>query len=215
MAFAFIQSDTASSATGFELSLAYSSNVTAGSLLIATFVYTEPPEEASLDDTQGNTWLPIGTRQQGGGGLTAWCLQNFYAVNAAAGATTVTATIPNVISEAMRLNILEYSGTNPQIDGTPVYNNHDSATPTSSAIVTTQDGDLLYLGGYTGFSYTSAGAGYTTRESTTAISIDDTDGGAAGSKTASYNCTANDNILGFVAFKEAAGEDTGLAWIRA
>lgn len=222
MAFTFIQSAGSGGSSSAEpVSKAYTSNVTAGSLLIAAvFWLTSSVSTCSVSDGVNGAWTAIGSPKRGdvGSGLENVFIQMFYKTGAAAGATTVTADIS--VSVNAGLAIHEYGGTSPEVDGTPVYDwiNSDQ-TPTSSAITTTAAGTLLFAMGVPGSSVSSAGAGYVLRQSANFASNgteDDLDGGAAGSKTAGFTMAdVTETLMGFVAFKEVTAADTGLAWITA
>lgn len=111
---AFVQSrsnSTNSSSTG---SLAYSSNVTAGSLLIVGCVGNRAAAALTVSDSQGNVYTLINgttTMNNSGAPVGVW-----YAKNANAGATTVTCADSNAQCTWIQMAIHEYSGAAVTID---------------------------------------------------------------------------------------------------
>jgi hypothetical protein len=218
MAFAFIQSN---SNVGAEpLAVAYDTNITSGSLLVAAVLWDTNTATCTVSDPNNGTWTAVGSPQTGTGALAAFRVQMFYVLSAASGSTTVTA--DTSASSNANLAIHEYSHTQAaSIDGTPVYDNIvGSSTPTTSAITTTVNADLLFACLLVSTTTNSAGAGYVLRESATFNdngTEDDTDGGTAGSKTASFNVSGSaTSTTGFVAFKEGtAAPQNQIAWIVA
>lgn len=211
MAFGFLQSRSTVGAD--PLALAYNGAVTPGSLLIAAVFWDQNTQTCSVSDPTNGTWTAIGSPTTGAGSLAGFRRQMFWKLNTASTAITVTADCSGT-GASDGLAIHEYSyGATPSIDGTPVYDNVSSSTPTTSAIITTQNADLLFAMDTVTGSVSSAGTGYVLRETFdgTNGTEDDLDGGTAGSKTASFNTAGGDNMLGFVAFKDTSAVVTPTA----
>ena len=117
-------------------SLAYTSNNTLGSLLILTMFNISAEETTVPTDSQGNTWhLAVGTNASAG------CQPSmFYAMNAKAGANTVTPTIP--LNHGTSYAIYEFSG----IATSAALDQINSAVATNSvSITTTANGELVFV----------------------------------------------------------------------
>src|SRR5678815_5313313 len=86
---AFVQKKSSVGTNPVPLAVDFTSNNTAGNLLIACAEFFGADAPYSISDTRGNTWTPIftssGIHSSGGWDLVAW-----YAMNCAAGANTVT-----------------------------------------------------------------------------------------------------------------------------
>ena len=144
-------------ATGYAVgskAVAYSSNIAAGSLLVASVNWSA--NNMSVSDSQNGAWTAIGSP-------IGPPLQLFYFSGAAAGSTTVTATL-NTGTAAIELVILEYRGGSVgTVDGF----NGASANATSLAsgnFVTTGNSDLVVIGAAGNTRYpTQSNSGYTTR----------------------------------------------------
>lgn len=208
MAFTFIQS--AADAGAEPRTATWDVAVTSGNLLIAACYWNSTTATATVTDTANGNWTAIGSPTAGSEALANWRRQMFWVESAVTGDTTVDFSItgsPTGLGSGIAIHEYSYGDT-PSIDGTPVYDNaNNTDTPTTSAIVTTVNADLLFAMCVAEVSVTSAGTGYILRESASFASNgteDDTDGGTAGSKTASFNVSSGDNMLGFVAFKEGA-----------
>jgi hypothetical protein len=206
MSFSFQQSN---SNVGAEpLAVPYDNNVGAGHLLVAACFWDVNTETCTVSDPNNGTWTAVGSPKTGTGALASFRGQLFYVLSSAAGATTVTANVSAAANA--NLAIHEYSSTDVvSVDGIPVYDNHvGDANPVSSAIDTTADADLLFAAVLTSTTTNAAGAGYLLRESATFNdngTEDDTDGGAAGPKTASFSLSGSPtSTMGFIAFREGA-----------
>lgn len=219
MAFAFIQSNATASPTE-PVIIAYSSNVAASSLLVGCAFWNDTGATCSTSDNVNGAWTAVGSPQNGAGALAAWRGQMFYKIGASAGATTVTFDVSTTVDAFGA--ITEYScgaGNVPSVDGTPTYASVAANSPTSSAVTTTQAGDLMwYFAVCSGSFPLTANGGYTFRETTDFaddVVMDLLDGGAAGSKTASFTYSgggSNQTIVGFMAFKETATAGPVIAW---
>jgi hypothetical protein len=136
MAITFVQ-QRATQLRGTALSLAYTSNNTAGNFLIfAVCASTGANTISGISDTAGNTWVPV----NGVGGFAAngsTIVQLFYVENCAGGANTVSATINS--GRDSSLLIAEYSGvaTSSSLD---VFQNGT----TSASVTTTNANDLVF-----------------------------------------------------------------------
>jgi hypothetical protein len=122
-------------------SLAFNSPNTAGNFIAVVVRVGLANETLTIHDSLRNTYLTAIQRAVSGapGGET---LAIFYAQNIAGGPNTVT--VSDTTSDTLRFAILEYSGvaTSNALD-TVVSTQGTSATPTSKALTTTTDGDLL------------------------------------------------------------------------
>lgn len=206
MAFALLQSKSLQGQAS-PTAMTFTSSVTVGSLLVGAMWWDGATTTCTVTDPNNGTWTAIGSPTTGAGGLTGYRRQMFYVASAVAGSTTVTVTLSAAGSVAVAIHEYSVTSSPPAIDGTPVYDNTFSATPTTSAIVTTADADLLFAMDVNTTGGGTAGGGYIRREvygSELQATEDDTDGGTAGSKTASFSTPNDDNMLGFVAFKETA-----------
>lgn len=156
MAISFVQSKTSDSTNNYvnSISATFTSNVSAGSLLLAFIDTTSTNDEttATLTDTNGNTW----TRLVNFANTTdASTIQCWYVLNANAGATQV-----NYLMSAnfrqRTMGILEFSGvaTTSAVDGTPTTTAVNGYTQThgSGNLTTTNANDLIIgaMGGNNG-----------------------------------------------------------------
>lgn len=131
--------------SGNSISLAYSSNNTAGNFLALRL--TAVPSSVAISncsDTRGNTWVPVPLATGGSGGHQAIR----YAVNVAAGANTVTCTLTGSATSAI-LDIFEKSGVDRSspLDQAKLTQQTDPGTGTdaisSGSVTTTADGELI------------------------------------------------------------------------
>lgn len=131
--------------SGSSISLAYNSNNTAGNFLALRL--TAVPSSVSISncsDTRGNTWVAVPNATGGSGGHQAIR----YAVNALAGANTVTCTLTGAATSST-LDIFEKSGvdrTSP-LDQSKLTQQVDPGTSadavSSGSVTTTADGELI------------------------------------------------------------------------
>jgi hypothetical protein len=195
-------------------SLAFLSNVTAGSTLISTFAYfkTNPADFIGISDNNGNTLAQIGTEQASAGTR----LLAYYAKNANAGATTVSPTTS--VAHSNGLAIEEWSGldTTAPLDGTPAGTTGATNAPDGGSVAATLDGIVwgACTHGGTGTVTIGEGASFTIgteQESTTNMPIHTEnrgDGGglAAGSYSAPHTLGSSQTWCAITAtFKAAAG----------
>jgi hypothetical protein len=191
-------------------SVAFPSNTTPKSLLIASCSLTYNPSAVSVtsvQDTQGNTWVVLpnlaGLTNTGGGATeTMWFA---YALNTLGGANTVTFNFGGTGVYYAQIDVAEYanvSGLRAAGAGTI----GSSATPTTDSI-TPQIGDLLlaYAGTYfaTGSYLTAPPSGLVLRETVNSGSSGFADGlaVAAGSQSAAFTANMSSHwTAGLVAF---------------
>lgn len=166
MAIALVQTNTGNSG-GYNNSytIAFSSNVTAGSLLLITMTSGNTDTIASVVDSKSNSWNLIVTSANSSGARQTWL---YAAYNANAGATTITVTMGSGEFVDSAAIIREYSGiaTTSAFDVSSTNNdgaNYDTLHDAGTTSATTQANELVVLGG--GLSVSSdptatAGAGY-------------------------------------------------------
>ena len=134
-------SNTAAAAT---ITAAYSPSVTAGSLLVAVVSWDVGggTSLSAVSDSAGNTWTIISpSRYNTADGEVS---QMAYALNANAGATTVTATFGSATGYR-HIVVGEWSGVaaTAALDQTTGATANGSASPTSGAVTTTTGGQLV------------------------------------------------------------------------
>jgi hypothetical protein len=195
--------------SGSSKSLAYASNVTAGSLLWVFVAWGSSTATVTVADNLNGSWTAVGSPQTGAGTIGNYRCQMFYRPNAAAGATTVTATFSASISNR-GLAIAEFSGAD---TAAPLdqfaYLSVNSSGITTPTITTTNANDVLLAGAVVQSSITAAGGGYTLMASGTGFASNATEYQiVAATGTYGPNFTeggANDNLVAMSAFKAAAG----------
>lgn len=162
----YVQAPAATTvSSGTTIALAYDSNVTAGSLLVA-FVYANHGI-SGVADSRSQTWSSAVNVTDG----ATYSLATYYFHNTTAGANTVTVTFAGAVTYAS-LQIAEYSGvaTSSPLDKTASNSQTAPGTGTdaitSGSVTTTTDGQLI-LGWTTaltvGAGTVSAGTGFTGR----------------------------------------------------
>lgn len=138
------------------MTLAYNSNNTVGSLLVAICRIGVQPATATVSDSQGNTWVRDDTQTDT---AQANDYSFWYAANAKAGANTIT--FQTSTNGSLRLIIAEYSGvalTSPRDQKLSTKSTGTSAA--SGAIVPTQPNELVvgWFGTAAGNTITATGA---------------------------------------------------------
>ena len=141
----------AESSSASTIALAYGSNVTAGSGLVATIGWHCASAEtiSGVADSQTQTWTQAGTTRTVASLGGDWCIAVFYFANSAAGANTVTATISGSVDERT-IAVHEYSGlaTSSMLDQTTGQGQVDPGTGTdavtSTAVTTTAANELIF-----------------------------------------------------------------------
>ncbi len=106
--------------------LAFSSNNTAGNLIVVGVQGANNSADPTITDTRGNTYVKVGSVHGGSGTAYSYL---YYAKNIAAGANTVTVTLPN--GNDLGFHISEWSG----VDTTSPFNASSSDVATSSVTV--------------------------------------------------------------------------------
>lgn len=168
------------SGAGTAITSAFSSNVTTGHLLVVA-VGSQGGTSFTVTDSQGNTYIKAADANNvnmSGGYYTAI----YYAVVQGSGADTVTATSGSV--SFRRLAIQEYSGAN-ALDVTSAQQGVGTTVDTDSA-TTRHSSELIFGWMVSNSGVTSAGSGFTLRETAGSESTMDKIVNSAGS----YNATA-------------------------
>ncbi|HSW65628.1 MAG TPA: hypothetical protein VLI54_00625 [Bacillota bacterium] len=190
---------------------AFSANVTAGSLIVAAASWDNSTTSTmTCTDNRGNTYT----------GMTVWInavdnqtLAICYAPNAAAGSTTVTATL-GAGANFRRFVISEYSGvaTSSPVDVSAGVQGITATTTTDAvtagSVTTTQNGDLIYgaVMDTTGNTGILPGTGFTGRSfaNTKDLLVEDKQQAIAGSVSAPFTFpAANKYNAVVIAFKAA------------
>jgi len=184
---------------------AFTSSVTAGSLIVVQVSANTTTGTATCADSLGQTYtLAVGPTVNATFGYSQWI---FYFANSAAGANTVTVTF-SVSINSKRLHILEYSGlaTSAVLDVTAAATGY-SATPASGAATTTTNNQLIFGGGFMDSSDIAAGTGFTARQAADGyIKPEDKNGATAGSYNATFtSSSAAEWIAQMATFKEPSG----------
>jgi hypothetical protein len=177
-------------------------SLTAGNLAILTLAGNYS-SVVTVADSQLNTWTLGCADTTAGGAHTT----HYYAVVGTTGATTVTITLVGAASG--RTAVHQYSGNAASgvLDGTCVSGSANPGTSaTTSSITTSQANSLLFAGVHAVEDVSSAGSGYTLRESTGGASLGGEDrlAATAGSYTASINCGNGAVVIQLMSFKPAA-----------
>lgn len=206
---------TNSSATGAK-ALAFTSNNTAGNLLIAGLIVEDNTATVTtFADSLGNTWLALGTLFGSGGGYRH---RIYYVKNCLGGANTVTVTPSAAV--IVNFQIYEYSGadTTAPVDGTPAEASGSGGTPDSGNITTTVSGDLMFSIISSGASPTQ-GSGFNLRRGNTAWNQfmygEDKLAGAAGTYSGAWTVASGIWLVSAAAFKAAAGGGGSVAALAA
>lgn len=204
--------DDTSAAT---IAASFSPTVSSGSLLVAAISWSlgggGTGTVSSVTDSAGNTWTLL---SQASDTTNTQGLQLAYAMNATAGATTVTATFSGSTS-FRRITLAEYSGvaTASALDTSAVKNNGVNTTAandvTVGPITTTAAGDLIVCGVMdtaNGTNTQTAGTGFTKRNAFGLCALEDLVQGSAGSISGTWTFgTAGRYAAGVAAFKAATG----------
>lgn len=189
-------------------------DVTAGSLLVAFVLYLQNVEQTVSDNVNGG-WTKGGEFWDA---TLAMQLGWYYLPNAAAGATTVTASGESGYAEVRVLSVCEYTGaeTVSPVDGTWTSAAGSSSGPAPGAITTTGAGVVIGARRSTGAPASTPGTGYTERldaygySGAYAIAIEDRITTAGGAYDPSWTDTAGFwAAIGF-AFKAGGATVVGL-----
>ena len=142
-----VQATNASGSAGDEdVVLSYSSNVTAGSTLIA-IVFSDDAMFGTVsvsDDVNAGNWTDGGGVD--GTGTTNRAVNCFYFANAAAGATQVTSTTTNNGTATPSLHIFEVEGDLAPVDPEGTANITNSSAPSNVASTTTTASSFRVVG---------------------------------------------------------------------
>ena len=199
-----VQSTGVDSGSGTSASLSFSTNITAGNILIVIARFGEVSQNPGCSDDKGNTYVRIESVEEptNTDTLTLW-----YALAAAAGATQVT--ITNASSTTRRWIIAEYDAASTTIAA----DQHtgtigDSITPDSGNVTTTSASELLVSAGHSSNGRTfTAGTGYTKRqEIATKVALEDKSVSSTGTYSGSWTLSAQDLwAASIVTFSSTAG----------
>lgn len=218
MAIAFVQSRSVDGGSVTSKTLAYNSNVSAAGLLPIAIRIGANGRTITVTDDKSNTYQAAGTALNDGNG-NDWAAS--YAMNAAAGATTVQVAISGAAA-TIRFAIHEYSGaaTTGALDQTTRQTYTTTATPGSGNVTTTQADELLWgfvdEGLSTAVTSFTAGTGYTKREQLVAtflkLGTEDQIVSATGTYSAgvTLDSATSAGVMGIATFKAAAAAGSRL-----
>jgi hypothetical protein len=167
MPLAFVQSRSVDAGGSSSSALAFTSTVTAGSLLTMVFrIGTTTDTITGVSDDKGNTYTrAFYVSAPDPGNVSSHSV--YYAMNAVAGATTVTVTLVDATA-SVRWAMHEYSGaaTSAALDQVSGRENTTASTTVDTAnVTTTLANELLFVSGTFFGATPSAGTNYTARES--------------------------------------------------
>lgn len=191
MAYAFVQA-RGTTGSGTSLGLTYTSNVTAGNLLVAGVSWHSTTETASLSDGINGAWTTVAA-SLASNGVPGYRSQIFYRKNAGSGSTTVTATITGSVT-FIQLDLLEYSGGDTSAPLDTANGGTGTTTAVSVSLTTTANNDLVVVHILASGTASPGTPVYTERLNTAGNQTDDdTDAGTAGTIS-------------------ATGQDSGAGW---
>jgi hypothetical protein len=215
MAWAHVQSTTATGHNVDSVAQAFASSVTAGSLLVVCVShYTSTSGNCTVSDSKSQTYTQVGT-QMAGLHDSSQKLEVWYTENAGAGATTITVNPPGSSSD-IRIAILEYSGisTSGSVDVTISAQADTASTAVDTSNLTTTQANDLLVGVMTHYSATmtiTPSASYTQRQENEtnsadcAINVEDRNAATAGNYNATWTTASSSYwMCRAVAFKQAA-----------
>ncbi len=199
----YVQGRAAEIGSGSQNNLAFSTNNTAGNLIVV-YALWDNTSAVALTDTRGNTYASAAPATRWNN--STWSSQVFYAKNVAGGANTVNAVFAKAITSFGILYIHEYAGldkVNPlDVSSAAV---GSSRAMNSGSAVTTNASDLIFGAGGSSHTVNAAGSGFTTRLTNFGNRTEDRTVTASGS----YNATATQNssawVMHMVAFKADVG----------
>lgn len=208
MAWSHLQTTAADSGASTNV-LAYGSNLGANSLLVCSIVWPSAIAFTSIVNSNGVSWVPVGTEQTNSAGSFPFKQRVYYALNVSAGANTVTSTIASAPA-FHELYICEYSGiaTASPLDATNegVQNTSYSLSATAGAA-----NELLwgFAQGATTTSVLTAPSGWNTRSSFDGLVVDNVS--ASGSNAMTMGAGTNGDVaLVLAIFKLPAAGGRGL-----
>jgi hypothetical protein len=186
------------------MSLSFPANTLGGDLILVALAY-DISATASVSDSQGNIFTPVGNQLSAPGGQFS---QLYYATNIKGGADTVTVTL-SANSGYLDVYLSEYSGINPTnpIDAQASASG-SAGTVSSGNAATTVAGDVIY--GYClGSPFCTVGSGFAARSTFDGNLSEDLLAGNAGSYAATGSATGG-WAMQMVALKPASSS-TGSA----
>ena len=214
---AYVQSASlAQSGGSTTIAKAFTSNVTASSLLLAYAYWNSNSATCSVSDGL-NTWSAVGSPLTGAGALAGYRTQLFYAPNAVAGATTVTATFSSSMTDR-GLAIHEASGVS--VLDVSAYSNYNGADPASSSSISASDATPRYwiaCAVMSSGTTTTIGGGFTLRERTNFASNDTCDQvvASASAQQCTFGLTGTEDVMTVIAaFGAAGGSTTFFTWFK-
>jgi len=189
---AFVQSASVDAGVAVATSLAFTTNTTAGNLIVVA-IRVGPPTTTTVavKDSNGNSYTLARSQVQTTDRHQTWV---YYANNIAAGPTTVTVTLSTTAT--LRVAIHEYSGLNTvaPLDQTTSAQGNGTA-PTSGSVTTTAASELLFgMGSSANAQSWTAGTGYALRQAPAGkLETADQIVAATGSVSASASLGASDD----------------------
>jgi len=187
VAASFVQANaSASNGSVGSLTVAFPGNTFPGDLLVVALEYASNAGPASVTDSQGNTFTPVGNQLSTPSG-TLSCV--YYSSNIKGGTETATVTL-STSSSHLAVYLSEYSGIDPNnpIDAQAGASGNAGAASSGSA-TTSIAGDIIY--GYcVADGDCTAGSGFATRSSLVSNLVEDTLVSSAGSYTATATATS-------------------------
>ena len=160
----YVQSANVTIGSGTSESKAFTSNNTAGNLIVVSSGWNDNTVTARISDTAGNTYATsVGPIANNSSSLVI--AQIWYAKNINAGANTVTITYSGSVHADMEIH--EYSGIDTAIPfdiATSATGNSSTVSPASNFANTSFTNELIFGYGYTDSNTLSAGTGFTNRE---------------------------------------------------
>lgn len=202
MAISFVQGK--SSTFGAGVGLAYTSNNTAGNLLVCVSSLGSATS-LSISDTQSNTWVQADFSSTWSNNSTTSAF--FYALNCKGGANTVT--VVNQSAAKADLCIGEYSGINTLDQHATPKTQTTGANPSSNSITTLFANEVIISWFEGNSAETAVSTGFTVRNSITSggsnfASFADDIVSSTGTTTATWTMTSNNAIVGILSFYQAA-----------
>jgi len=198
--YGFVQQNASTGHVGSSNAVSFTTNTTAGNLIMVALDYPSTATLSSVTDSQGNSFT------QAGSTLTSHLSQKtavYYAPNIKGGADTVTLTFTG--GTTSDIYVTEYSGlaTSSPVDVQKSHTHTGSGAATSNSATTTVPGDIIYA-----FCFVDSGAGCTAGSGftghTTGNLVEDETSGAAGSYAATATAGSN-YTMQMVALKPASG----------
>ena len=187
VAASFVQaSASASNGSVGSLTVAFPGNTFPGDLLVVALEYASNAAPASVTDSQGNTFTPVGNQLSTPAGTLS---RAYYASNIKGGTDTVSVTL-SANSSHLAVYLSEYSGIDPNnpIDAQSGASGNAGAASSGSA-TTSVAGDIIY--GYcVADGACAAGSGFTTRSALASDLVEEKLVSSAGSYTATATATS-------------------------